>query len=119
MSIPSTLVTKFLQLLLKRRFTEAERILLQLREKVQITEWNKGYLQALNGMLIAQKTSDDQYLFLSNVSLIKKAELRKFQSDFSKYAKSGLNADYDRGFFSAWSEYMRILSKVKRVKSKK
>ena len=114
MPIPPADVTQFLQILMERRFAETERVFEQLRKRVQKTEWNKGYLQALNGMLLAQKSDDDRYLFLSNINFSNGDELRKYRREFLKYAKSRLHADYDCGFFSAWAEYMRILFKVKR-----
>ena len=85
----------------------------RLRERVEKTEWNEGYLQALNGMLLAKKTNSDRYMFLSNVNFGNKKELRKYRQEFLEHAKKRLHADYDRGFFSAWAEYTRVLSKMK------
>jgi len=85
----------------------------RLRENVQKTEWNRGYLQALHGMLLAQKLNDDRYVFILNANLNDEKELKKYRNDFLKHAKNMLHADYDRGFFSAWAEYMRVLIKMK------
>lgn len=85
----------------------------RLRERVEKTEWNEGYLQALNGMLLAKKTNNDRYIFLSNVNFKNKKELRKYRQEFLEHAKKRLHADYDCGFFSAWAEYTRVLSKMK------
>ena len=115
MPIPPAFVTRFFQLLTERMFAEAERVLERLRKRVRKTEWNRGYLQALSGMLLAQK-SGDQYVFLSNIDFSNKDELRKYRREFLEYAKGGLHADYDRGFFSAWAEYMRVLLKRKPMK---
>jgi len=113
MSISPTFATRFFQLITDRKFAEAERMLERLREKVEKTEWNEGYLQALNGMLLAKKTNNDRYVFLSSVNFSDKNDVRKYRQEFLEHAKNGLHADYDRGFFSAWAEYTRVLSKIK------
>ena len=112
MSLSSTFVTRFFQLVRERQFAEAERVLERLRLKIQKNERNRGYLQALNGILLASKSNDDQYLFLSNVNLKDKGELEKHRSEFLKHTRDSLNAEYDRGFFSAWADYTRVLLKL-------
>ncbi len=109
----SASVTRFFQLVMDRQFAEAERTLQNLREKMRRTEWNRGYLRALYGMLIARKNSDP-YVFMSNINLNDKKVLKKYMREFLKHSKNGLHADYDRGFFSAWAEYMKALTKIKR-----
>jgi len=113
MSISPTFATRFFQLITERRFAEAERMLERLREKVEKTEWNEGYLQALNGMLLAKKTNNDRYVFLSNVDFGNRKELQKYQQEFLEHAENRFHADYDRGFFSAWAEYTRVLLKIR------
>lgn len=114
MPISPAVVTRFVRRLMERRFAEADRVLEPLRKGAQKNDWEKGYLQALNGMLLAARASDDdRHLFLSNIKSSKKGELQKYRREFLKYAKSGLHADYDRGFFSAWAEYIRVTYKVK------
>lgn len=107
MSISPTFAVRFFQLVSERKFTEAERVLERIKEKATKTEWNQGYLQALNGILLMQKTNDP-YAFLSNINFSDKSEIRKYRLEFLQYAKDGLHADYDRGFFSAWAEFARI-----------
>jgi len=112
MPIPSVYATRFFQLVTARQFAEAERILQRLRQKIQTTEWNRGYFQALYGMLLAQRSNDDRYAFLSNTNLSEKGELQSHRREFLKQARSRVHADYDRGYFSAWADYMRVLSKL-------
>jgi hypothetical protein len=111
MPIPLAFVTRFFQLVTRRRFAEAERILERLKGKVSKTEWNTGYFQALYGILLARR-SNDPYVFLSNLDFGDKDKLRNYRRDFLKHARNRLHSDYDRGFFSAWADYMRILSKM-------
>ncbi len=112
MPIPRVLVTRFFQLVTDRRFAEADRTLQRIKLKTHNTEWNKGYFTALQGIILAKKSSDDQYAFLSNMNSDETGELQRHRREFLKQAKSKLQADYDRGFFSAWADYMRVLVKT-------
>ncbi len=112
MPMPSIYVTRFFQLITVRRFAEAERVLLRLRQKKSTTEWNTGYFQALKGMLLAQRSNDDRYVFLSNVNFKNQDELQNYRREFLKQSRNKLHADYDRGYFTAWASYMRVLAKL-------
>ena len=113
MPISRVFVARFFQLATKRRFAEAERVLERIKLKVQETEWNRGYFQALNGILLSQKSNDDQYAFLSNLNFENEGELKKYRRDFLKEARNKIHADYDRGFFSAWADYLRVSIKLR------
>ena len=112
MPIPSALVTRFFQLLVKRRFAEAERELERIKQKMHKTEWNRGYSRALQGMLIARKSNNDNYTFLSKLDLNDKDALKDYRKEFRGHVKNKLHENFDRGFFSAWSDCMRVLSKL-------
>lgn len=99
----------------------------RLKQKIQKTEWNSGYFQALHGIFLAKKSNNDRYAFLSNNDFNNPDELKNYRREFLKHTRSKLHADYDRGFFSAWANYMRVLAKleksteaktIKNVKSK-
>jgi ATP/maltotriose-dependent transcriptional regulator MalT len=111
-TIPKVYVTRFFQLVTMRQFAEAERVLERLKQKIQMSERNRGYFQALYGMLLAQRNNDDRYAFLSNLNIKDKKELKTYRREFLRQSEYRLNADYDRGFFSAWADYMRILPKL-------
>ena len=112
MPISSALVTRFFQLLVKRRFAEAERELERIKQKMHKTEWNRGYSRALQGMLIARKSNNDNYTFLSKLDLNDKDALKDYRKEFRGHVKNKLHENFDRGFFSAWSDCMRVLSKL-------
>jgi len=111
-TIPKVYVTRFFQLVTARQFAEAERVLERLKQKIKMNERNRGYFQALYGMLLTQRNNDDRYAFLSNLNLQDKKELQSYRREFLRQGEYRLHADYDRGFFSAWADYMRILSKL-------
>jgi len=119
LSISPAFVTRFLQLVTERQFAEAERVYERLAEKAEKTEWNKGYLQALYGMLLVQKSNDDRYAFRLTLNFKDKNDLNRYYQEFLNHSKSSLHADYDRGFFSAWAECMRILLKTKNLEQQK
>jgi hypothetical protein len=112
MPIPSALVTRFFQLLVNRQFTEAERELERLKQRMQKTEWNRGYFRALYGMFLSRKANGDSYAFFSRVDLDDKAALRSYRREFLDHVKNRLHGDFDRGFFSAWADCMRVLSRI-------
>ena len=120
MPISKIFVVRFFQLVKGRRFAEADRVLERIRLKTNETEWNSGYLYALDGILLAQKSSDS-YAFIKKVNFDDEKDLKKFRKEFLKEYKNKIHADYDRGFFAAWADYMLISKKalVNAEKSKK
>jgi hypothetical protein len=112
MPIPSALVTRFFQLLVNRQFTEAERELERLKQKMQKTEWNRGYFRALYGMFLSRKANGDSYAFFSKVDLDDKVALHSYRREFLDHVRSRFHGDFDRGFFSAWADCMRVLSRI-------
>lgn len=112
MPVSSALVTRFFQLLVNRRFAEAERELERIKQKMHKTEWNRGYFRGLYGMLIARKSNNDDYVFLPKLDLDDKNVLRNHRKEFQGHVKSKLDGDFDRGFFSAWAKFMLVLSKL-------
>jgi hypothetical protein len=110
MPISKMFVVRFFQLVKGRRFAEAERVLERIRKKTNETEWNSGYLQALDGIILAQK-SNDSYAFIKKVDFDDEQMLKKFRKEFLDEYKNKIHADYDRGFFAAWADYMLISKK--------
>ena len=112
MPIPQALVTRFFQLLVSRQFTEAERELEKLKQKMHKTEWNRGYFRALYGMFLSRKTNGDAYAFFPKLDFGDKATLHGYRREFLEHTKNGLHGEFDRGFFSAWADCMRVLSRI-------
>jgi hypothetical protein len=112
MPVPQALVTRYFQLVVSRQFTEAERELERLKQKMQKTEWNRGYFRALYGMYLSQKTSGDSYAFFSKLDLSDKPTLHGYRREFLDHTHNGLHGDFDRGYFSAWADCMRVLTRM-------
>ena len=117
MPISKMLVIRFFDFLKKRRFAKAESVLVQIRQKINETEWNSGYLNALDGVLLANKTNDS-YSFVTNVDFSDEKTLKKNRKEFLKQYKNKINSDFDRGFFAAWADYMLItVRELKKLKT--
>ena len=112
MPMPKTLVTRYFQLIVKRKFTEGLRELERISTKMQKTEWNRGYYQALYGMYLSQKNTNDNYSFFSKFDFSDNIALNKYRREFLKHTQNGLHADYDRGYFSACAGCMRVIIKI-------
>jgi len=113
MPIPQALVTRYFQLLVNRQFTEAKRELERLKQKMQKTEWNRGYFRALFGMLLARRSNNNgDYAFFSKLDVNDKTALHGYRREFLDHTRNGLHGDFDRGFFSAWADCMRVLNKM-------
>ena len=112
MPIPQALVTRYFQLLVNRQFTEAERELERVKQKMQKTDWNRGYFRALYGMYLSRKSNGDEYSLFSKLDLSDKVALHEYRREFLVHMKNGLHGDFDRGYFSAWSECMRVLARL-------
>ncbi|MGC8895770.1 MAG: hypothetical protein ACP5LB_03240 [Candidatus Bathyarchaeia archaeon] len=113
MPVPRVLVTRYFQLLVNRQFTEAERELEKIKQKMHKTEWNRGYFRGLYGMMLARRSNNnDSYAFFSKLDLNDKTLLHSCRREFLNHVKSRLHGDFDRGFFSAWADCMQILSRM-------
>jgi hypothetical protein len=112
MPISQALVTRFFQLLVGRQFAEAERELERLKQKMQRTEWNRGYFRALYGMYLTRKSNGDGYALFSKIDLCNKEGLHAYRREFLDHMRNGLHGDFDRGYFSAWADCMRILTRM-------
>jgi len=91
---------------------EAERELERLKQKMQKTEWNRGYFRALYGMYLSRKNNDDEYSLFSKLDLSDKEALHGYRREFLEHMRNGLHADFDRGYFSAWADCMRIVARM-------
>ena len=112
MPIPQALVTRYFQLIVNRQFTESERELERVKQKLQKTDWNRGYFRALYGMYLSRKNANDNYAFFSKLDLSDKVALHAYRREFLDNMRSGLHGDFDRGYFSAWADCMRILTRM-------
>jgi len=85
----------------------------RLKQKMQKTEWNRGYFRALYGMYLSRKKNSDTYALFSKLDLSDAEALHGYRREFLDHMRNGLHGDFDRGYFSAWSDCMRILRAIR------
>jgi hypothetical protein len=78
---------------------------------MHVSDRNRGYFQALYGMLLTMKNSD-RYSFLPTIDFTNKKQLKSYRKEFLDHMESRLHDEYDRGYFEAWSDYMKILPRM-------
>ncbi len=112
MPVSQVLVTRFFQLIVNRQFTEAERELERVKQKLQKTDWNKGYFRGLYGMYLSRRANGDGYSFFSKIDMTDRTTLHAYRREFLEHVSSRVHGDFDKGFFSAWADCMRVLSRM-------
>ncbi|HYB67751.1 MAG TPA: hypothetical protein VEC43_05435 [Candidatus Acidoferrales bacterium] len=105
---PTFNTERLFQALIERRIADAEKELDTIRATLPSTESAKGYLKALEGLLLTAKSNEDKYLYLSKIEKTPK-NFKTLRREFSQQAKNGLHGDFDRGYFQALESYMRKL----------
>jgi hypothetical protein len=105
---PTFNTERLFQALIERRIADAEKELDTIRATLPSTESAKGYLKALEGLLLTSKSNEDKYLYLSKIEKTPK-NLKTLRREFSQQAKNELHGDFDRGYFQALESYMRKL----------
>jgi hypothetical protein len=109
-TLPESEIDKYLRLIVERKIADAEKELEELRAKFSDTEWNRGYVKALEGLLMTRKANSDNYLFFAKKEFDKKS-LRALVKEFANNAESPLYGDYDRGYFSGLVQLTKIMEK--------
>ena len=84
------------------------------RQKAQNTPWYKGYLKALEGLLLTYRTNDDKYSYLPKALTNRTEEsISQLRKEFEEFATSEIHGEYDRGYFKALEEYVSMLASTK------
>lgn len=99
-------VTKFFINLMERKFSDAERAIKSVKEEpFDDDEFKKGYLAALEGILLSSRSGDPRD-FLNRASFDLKS-IKKFRREFNAFIKNGIHTPFDVGYFSAWSDFLQ------------
>ena len=112
--IPQIPVNKFLEYVEARAWTDAEKELDIIRQKSDNSQWSRGYVKALEGLMLTYRNNDDKYIFLPKV-LANRTEdsINNLKKDFSEFAANELHGEYDRGYFKALDDYFTLLGNMK------
>lgn len=107
-TLPEADIDKYLRLIAERKTADAEKELEELRPKFSNTEWNRGYVKALEGLALTRKANNDNYLFFAKKEFDKKS-LKALMKEFADIAESPLYGDYDRGYFSGLVRLVKVM----------
>src|SRR2546422_6555897 len=112
--IPQIPVNKFLEHVEARAWTDAEKELDVIRQKSYNSQWSRGYVKALEGLMLTYRNSDDKYIFLPKI-LANRTEdaISNLKKEFSEFATNELHGEYDRGYFKALDDYFTLLAHMK------
>jgi len=117
MGVPLALMARLFQLVSERKFAEAERVLERISvrmKKNRENEFNRGYLDALGGIVLTYRSGSGSYEFFSELDLNDIDALKRHYRGFRENTKSRFCVDYDRGYFSALADYMRVAIRASR-----
>ena len=103
------LTTRYVRLLNERKMTDADKILETIRDRLTTAPWHQGYYNALEGIATALKSKDNQFLYINRLNPKEKTRMTQLQKEFSMHSRSPLLGDFDRGYFTAWLEYLRVM----------
>jgi len=112
LSYPKFLVERFYRSTFNRNFAEAERLLGRIRARLPKSDWGKGYITALEGVLATYKAKDDKYVFISKLPNDRE-QLLKAAEEFRLRKESQVSSEFDKGFFSAWEYLAKMLAEGK------
>jgi hypothetical protein len=107
-ALPEAEIDKYLRLIVERKIADAEKELENLRPKVGNTEWNRGYVKALEGLLLTRKANNDNYLFFARKEFDKNS-LKTLVKEFANSTENPFYDDYDRGYFSGLARLVKVM----------
>ena len=100
-------INKYLQHVGQRAWTDAEKELDTIKQKSDSTQWSRGYVKALEGLMLAYKNDDDKYIYLPKTLTNKSGpENEALRKEFAEFAVNEIHGEYDRGFFKALEDYL-------------
>ena len=103
------IVANFIQYLLERKFTDAERTLDIMKERnFQNDDYKKGYVNAFEGILLSSRSGDNRDFY--NKGEFSNDNLKKFKDEFKSFRNELVRSSFDVGYFSAWVDLMQYKS---------
>jgi hypothetical protein len=103
--------TRFFKMITAKRIPEAEQELQKIRTKLDQSKDSLGYLRALEGLVLTEK-SGDKSLFLNRIP-INQETVKQIRREFMAHASNELHEDYDRAYFQALADYFKIIEDEK------
>ncbi len=99
-------VAEFIEYLLDRRFTDAERSLDAVKDcTFGDEEYKEGYVKALEGLLLTVRSGDERDFL--NKNDFTPDTLKDYRNEFKEFASSPIRTSWDSGYFDAWADLMQ------------
>jgi len=107
-------INKYLQHVGQRAWTDAEKELDTIKQKSDSTQWSRGYVKALEGLMLTYRNDDDKYIYLPKTLTNKSGpENEALRKEFAEFAANEIHGEYDRGFFKALEDYLSQLATLR------
>lgn len=101
-----SLSKEYFHLINIRNFAEADRIIDKIKNNANKNDRFHGFLSALEGMRISVY-ANEKYAFIVQLSTNQR-DAQKLKKEFNKKIKNPLSTNFDKGFFTAWLEYINF-----------
>ena len=104
-------VIVFFDNLLERKFSDAEKELENIKKKnFPNVEYQKGYTNALEGLLLSVRSGDERDFF--NRMDKNGKNLYEYTKEFKELKKLPIRTEFDQGFFSAWNDIIQYRTNI-------
>ena len=99
-------VAEFIDNLLDRKFTDAERSLEGVKGcSFSDEDYKAGYVNALEGLLLTVRSGDERDFL--NRNQFTPENLKDYRAEFKDFASLPIRTSWDSGYFNAWSDLMQ------------
>lgn len=104
------MANEFFHLLMKREFASAESLLARIDDRLQDGDWKRGYLNALEGILLSSRSKSSTSPLAKEI-MQNADKASSMLRDLRRRSKVRWDSDFDRGYFTAWTDYLKIVVK--------
>jgi hypothetical protein len=104
-------VERYFTLVVQKRLSEAEKELVDIKSGTESSEWSRGYMKALEGLLAVKRSNNERYSNLSSLDSDPKLAQR-MKRVIRGQLQNQLHAEYDRGYFSGLMEYVKTVQQL-------
>jgi len=99
-------VAEFIEYLIDRRFTDAERSLDAVKDcSFGDDEYKEGYVKAMEGLLLTVRSGDERDFL--NKNDFTPDTIKDYREEFKEFASSTIRTSWDSGYFAAWADLMQ------------
>jgi len=110
----SRIKNNYFRLLIEGESSSAAELLLRrLEQRLEDGDWSKGYINALEGMLLQSRSRSSRNPLVVQVRE-DPSEAASMIEDFRRRSEQEWGSDFDRGYFRAWTDFLEAILRYKR-----